>query len=173
MSRSRRLGRLLRRARIGPRKWTIKSLDLVDEDDGPVLAAPHSLRRNQETALAGSVSSRRGRRYIGCTIASRQGMHITRLGGLSENGFGTFRSSRSGCPCALSFGQTPSLARAFLANQSTVRFHAAMERAMAKKAKKSTKKPTRKSSAKRRKASKGVLAGAMATVRKQARKLGI
>jgi hypothetical protein len=44
---------------------------------------------------------------------------------------------------------------------------------MAKKAKKSTKKPARKSSAKRRKASKGVLAGAMATVRKQARKLGI
>jgi hypothetical protein len=44
---------------------------------------------------------------------------------------------------------------------------------MAKKAKKSTKKPPRKSSAKRRKASKGVLAGAMATVRKQARKLGI
>jgi hypothetical protein len=45
---------------------------------------------------------------------------------------------------------------------------------MAKKAKKSTKKkPAGKSSAKRRKASKGVLAGAMATVRKQARKLGI
>jgi hypothetical protein len=44
---------------------------------------------------------------------------------------------------------------------------------MSKKAKKSTKKPAGKSSVKRRKASKGVLAGAMATVRKQARKLGI
>ena len=48
MSRSRRPGRLLRRARIGPRKWTIKSLDLVDENDGPALAAPHALRGNQE-----------------------------------------------------------------------------------------------------------------------------
>ena len=83
------------------------------------------------------------------------------------------RQSPGGCPCALSCGQRPSLARAFLANQATVRFHAATEVAMAKKAKKSTKKPAGKSSAKRRKASKGVLAGAMATVRKQARKLGI
>jgi hypothetical protein len=48
MSRSRRPGRLLRRACISPRKWTIKSLDLVDEHDGPALAAPHALRRNQE-----------------------------------------------------------------------------------------------------------------------------
>ena len=41
---------------------------------------------------------------------------------------------------------------------------------MAKKAKKSK---AGKTSAKRRKKSKGVLAGAMATVRKQARKLGM
>jgi hypothetical protein len=51
MSRSRRPGYLLRRARISPRKWTIKSLDLVDEDDGPALAAPHTLRCNQEIGL--------------------------------------------------------------------------------------------------------------------------
>src|SRR5436309_514381 len=37
-------------------------------------------------------------------------------------------------PCALSCGRTPSLARAFLANQATVRFHAATEVVMAKKA---------------------------------------
>jgi hypothetical protein len=48
MSRSRRPGYLLRRAHISPRKWTIKSLDLVEEDDGPALAAPHALRCNQE-----------------------------------------------------------------------------------------------------------------------------
>src|SRR5207237_1097048 len=41
-------GGIVRRARIGPRKWTMKSLDLVDEDDGPALAAPHALRGNQE-----------------------------------------------------------------------------------------------------------------------------
>src|SRR3984893_13699601 len=59
--------------------------------------SPHRMRSVaiRKSALSGSVSSRQGRRYIGCTSASRQGMQITRLGGLSENGLGTSRSSRS------------------------------------------------------------------------------
>ena len=84
------------------------------------------------------------------------------------------RQSPSGLPLRIVLWPNAKFSSRVPRESGNCTLHAAMEVPMAKKAKKSTKKkPAGKSSAKRRKASKGVLAGTMATVHKQARKLGI